>query len=80
VLRWAIGSTPVVQAVADDSVGMGFHVKIKRDRSEVQSALEFWAGELGRKFNVPTQVRFYDDMRTKASLPTSIPACNGSVR
>lgn len=65
LLLWAIAAAPVAQA-AEEVVRLGFYVKVTRDlsRAEVQSSLEFWADELGGKFNVPTQVRFYDDMRT----------------
>lgn len=65
LLLGAIAAAPVAQA-AEEVVRLGFYVKVTRDlsRAEVQSSLEFWADELGGKFNVPTQVRFYDDMRT----------------
>lgn len=67
LLAWLIGwvcVAPVLAEPTDDTVRMGFHVKIARDlsRAEVKAALSFWANELGSKFGVPTQVRFYDDM------------------
>lgn len=51
-------------APAEDVARMGFNVKIARDlnRSDVQAAMSLWADELSKKFGVPAQIEFYEDM------------------
>jgi len=43
---------------------LGMYMKIARDlnRSDVRAALEVWNEELTRKFQVPSEVRFYSDI------------------
>ncbi|MBK6744136.1 MAG: PhnD/SsuA/transferrin family substrate-binding protein [Hydrogenophilales bacterium] len=43
---------------------IGFNVKIARDlnRGDVQAALSLWGEELSKKFGVPTEMLYYDDM------------------
>lgn len=51
-------------AIAAESVRLGMFMGIARDlnRSDAHVALELWADELTRKFQVPAQVFFYDRM------------------
>lgn len=54
---------------ADETVRLGLYVKVTRDlsRSDVQAAFDLWTREMTTHFKVPTQVRFYDDMRVLRS-------------
>jgi hypothetical protein len=51
-------------ACAEQVARLGMYLKIARDlnRADVRAAFDVWTGELTRKFQVPTQVRYYSDM------------------
>lgn len=47
-----------------ETARLGFYMKIARDlnRSDVRAAFDVWADELMRKFQVPSEVRYYSDI------------------
>ncbi len=55
---------PAWSAPTAETARLGLYMKIARDlnRSDVRTALEVWTEELTRKFQVPSEVRFYSDI------------------
>lgn len=61
LLCWLL---PACHVGATESARLGVYTKIIRDLNQADSraALEVWSAELTRKFQVPTEVRFFDDI------------------
>lgn len=55
---------PAWAAPTAETARLGMYMKIARDlnRSDVRAAMEVWTEELMRKFQVPSEVRFYSDI------------------
>lgn len=49
-----------------ETARLGLYMKIARDlnRTDIRAAFEFWTEELMRKFQVPSEIRYYSDVAT----------------
>lgn len=64
--RPALTAAAVSAPPGGESARLGMYMKIARDlnRADARTALEVWAEELTRKFQVPSEVTFYADIAT----------------
>lgn len=65
LLAWpALAAAPAPVPTGGETARLGMYMKIARDlnRADVRAALEVWAEELTRKFQVPSEVVFYADI------------------
>lgn len=61
LLFWLL---PACHVGAAETARLGVYTKIIRDlnQADTRAALEVWSAELTRKFQVPSEVRFFDDI------------------
>lgn len=59
-------AAPDTTAPTGETARLGMYMKIARDlnRSDIRAAFEVWTEELMRKFQVPSEIRYYSDVES----------------
>lgn len=64
LFAWSCHAAPEAVPPTNETARLGMYMKIARDlnRSDVRAAMDVWTHELMRKFQVPSEVRYYSDI------------------